>query len=164
MCGCSSQWWKWKQILEWMKVTTAWFTASATILTSAINIKISTFKLNYLYNPGNLLFIHLLQVWSGRFTKDYDCSFILIGAATEAAQPRPVLQYQSMSASAWSLVVGSHVATPLEFLCNQSSAMKVSGWNSWLFIIWLHAGLQEHMEEVRTPFEAHSKLNEGKYI
>ena len=32
----------------------------ATILTSAFNIKVSTFKLNYLYNPGNLLFIHLL--------------------------------------------------------------------------------------------------------
>ena len=105
MCGCSPQWWKWKQILEWMKVTTAWFTASATILTSAFNIKISTFKLNYLYTLV-ICYLHLLQVWSGRFTKDYDHSFILIGAATEAAQPKPVLQYQSMSASTWSVYSG----------------------------------------------------------
>ena len=72
---------------------------SATILTSAINIKISSFKLNYLYTLV-IFYLHLLQVWSGRFTKDYDCSFILVGAATEAAQPKPVLQYRSMSASA----------------------------------------------------------------
>ena len=46
MCSCSSKWWK--EILEWMVVTTAWFSVLPYILTSAINIKISLFKLDYL--------------------------------------------------------------------------------------------------------------------
>ena len=46
------------------------------------------------------LIIYYLQFVASMKWQDYDCSFILIEAATEAAQPKSVSQSQSMSPSA----------------------------------------------------------------
>lgn len=68
-------------------VTTAWFI----VLPNLHFLLISNFL------PSNLPTNNIPM----RFTENHDYFFILIGAATEATQPKTVFQNQSMSASAW---------------------------------------------------------------
>jgi len=76
-----------------MVVTTVWFAKLHLLLIPK-------------FLPSNLttctpLPDNLLLVFHCKYeVADYDCSFILIGAPIEAAQPNPICQDQSMLASA----------------------------------------------------------------
>ena len=117
---------------------------------------------------SNLHLVLISKLLSSSLTT-YDCSFILIGAATEAAQPKVISQYQSMSIC---MISSSRfTCSPLyRAVCNHFSQLcmvrkkYILKWMNWMTLITHAFFLQDPKEDVQpSVMKTESGVNDGNY-
>ena len=112
--------------------------------------------------------LHLVLI-SKLLSSTYDCSFILIGAATEAAQPKVISQYQSMSICM--INSGWFTCSPLyRAVCNHFSQLcmvrkkYILKWMNWMTLITHTFFLQDPKEDVQpSVMKTESGVDDGNY-